>query len=107
MSFTKQVITKARKQYEQDKQPRVIEIASDFFATITDNAWEKIVVSIDDKNIKVVGKNGAPVNPEVLSQGTKEQLYLSLRLAHIQNRAQDHQYLPILMDDILVNFDRL
>ena len=106
LSFTKQVITKARKQYEQDKQPRVIEIASDFFATITDNAWEKIVVSIDDKNIKVVGKNGAPVNPEVLSQGTKEQLYLSLRLAHIQNRAQDHQYLPILMDDILVNFDK-
>jgi len=106
LSFTKQVIVKARKQYEHDKQPKVIEMASEFFAIITDNAWEKIVVAIDDKNIKVVGKNGVPLSPEVLSQGAKEQLYLSLRLAHIQNRGQNQQYIPILMDDILVNFDK-
>ena len=61
---------------------------------------------MDDKDIKVVGKNGSPVTPDVLSQGTKEQLYLALRLAHVQSRTETHQPIPILMDDILVNFDK-
>ncbi len=105
LSLAKQIITKARKQYEQNRQPKVIALASEYFAAITDNAWEQIYVSLDDRDIKILDKGGIPLNPEILSQGTKEQLYLALRLAHIKIRAQSHQPLPILMDDILVNFD--
>lgn len=105
LSFAKNVLIKARKQYEQERQPKVIQLASSFFATITDNMWEKIMVSVDDRDIKVVGKSREPIRPELLSQGAQEQLYLALRLAHILNRSADHNSVPILMDDILVNFD--
>ncbi len=105
LSFAKQVIQKARKQYEIERQPKVIALASEYFATITSQAWEKIYLSLESKEIKVVDKDGVHLSTEILSQGAKEQLYLALRLAHIKNRSLTHQALPILMDDILVNFD--
>ncbi|EUJ20992.1 hypothetical protein MAQA_03391 [Listeria aquatica FSL S10-1188] len=42
--------------------------------------------------------------PEELSQATKEQLYLAIRLALIEMIAEDFP-LPILIDDGFVNFD--
>lgn len=105
LSLSKEIITKAQEQYEQERQPQVISMASEFFTSITDNAWKKIVLSLDNKEIKVMDSKGTLVNPDLLSQGAKEQLYLSLRLAHIKSRAITNQTVPILMDDILVNFD--
>jgi uncharacterized protein YhaN len=40
-----------------------------------------------------------------LSKGTAEQLYLALRFGLVSHFAETAEPLPILMDDILVNFD--
>ena len=40
-----------------------------------------------------------------LSRGTAEQLYLALRFGLIEEFAQHAEPLPVVMDDILVNFD--
>jgi uncharacterized protein YhaN len=40
-----------------------------------------------------------------LSRGTKEQVYLALRLAAIEQTATDHEPLPVIIDEVLVNFD--
>lgn len=105
LCLAKDILNQARKNYETEKQPQVIQLASEFFATITENAWSKIIVSLEDKKIRVLNHKQEFVNPAVLSQGTKEQLYLALRLAHIQLRGQENPTIPLLMDDILVNFD--
>ena len=55
--------------------------------------------------MRVLPPHGEPVSPEVLSRGTQEQLYLALRLAHIRNHAAQAAALPVIMDDVLVNFD--
>ncbi len=39
-----------------------------------------------------------------LSRGTLEQLYLSLRLAHLDVYRRDDT-IPLMMDDVVVNFD--
>ena len=105
LSFTKEILLRAKKQYEDTSQPLIVKIASDFFTQITDDKWKEIRVSLEDKNVLVADENNNLVNAEMLSQGTREQLYLSLRLAHITHRANTKRALPILMDDILVNFD--
>jgi uncharacterized protein YhaN len=42
---------------------------------------------------------------ERLSTGTAQQLYPALRLAYIQSLGERAPALPVLMDDVLVNFD--
>ncbi len=43
--------------------------------------------------------------PHFLSLGTRQQLYLSLRIALLLSAANVGRGLPVLCDDILVNFD--
>ena len=40
-----------------------------------------------------------------MSDGTRDQLYLALRLAYIKNHALHAAPLPVIMDEVLVNFD--
>jgi len=40
-----------------------------------------------------------------MSSGTSDQLYLALRLAAIEKRLVSSEPMPLILDDILVNFD--
>ena len=43
--------------------------------------------------------------PSLLSRGTAEQLYLAMRLALVREYANHVDPLPVVFDDIFVNFD--
>ena len=49
--------------------------------------------------------NGKDKEPHQLSTGTREQLYLAIRLAYAQHYCRENEPLPLVMDDVLVNFD--
>ena len=51
------------------------------------------------------GADGVPVRVEALSDGTRDQLYLALRLASIEQHVSRNESLPLVVDDALVNFD--
>jgi uncharacterized protein YhaN len=40
-----------------------------------------------------------------MSEGTADQLYLSVRLAAVEAYVANHEPIPFLVDDILINFD--
>jgi uncharacterized protein YhaN len=40
-----------------------------------------------------------------MSSGTRDQLYLALRLASLEWRLASHEPMPFILDDILVNAD--
>ena len=40
-----------------------------------------------------------------MSRGTREQLYLAMRLGLIEEYEKRAEPLPVIMDDVLVNFD--
>ncbi|MEX2114685.1 MAG: hypothetical protein WD845_15940, partial [Pirellulales bacterium] len=48
---------------------------------------------------------GNSLNVELLSRGTREQLFLALRLALVSAYARRGVRLPLVLDDVLVNFD--
>ena len=50
-------------------------------------------------------QDGTLWNPERLSRGTREQVFLALRLALIRDLGRHDVSLPLVMDDALVNFD--
>jgi uncharacterized protein YhaN len=45
------------------------------------------------------------VGVEGMSDGTRDQLYLALRLATLEQYLANHEPLPFIVDDILIQFD--
>jgi len=99
------VIFQIREQYEKEKQPIVLKQASHYFAEITEGQYKRIFVPLATRDIRVEDKDGRILNVTQLSQGTVEQLYLALRFALVANICITGQKLPIILDDVLVNFD--
>ena len=40
-----------------------------------------------------------------LSDGSRDQLYLSLRLAALESYIKEHEPMPLILDDLLITFD--
>jgi uncharacterized protein YhaN len=62
----------------------------------------------DDKDRPIllgVRPNGDEVDVGGMSDGTRDQLFLALRLARLERQMQAAEPLPFVLDDILVNFD--
>jgi uncharacterized protein YhaN len=104
LAIARALLQEAKSRFEQERQPKVIRRASEIFAGIT-RRWRGISASLDDSSLSILPPHGAPVPPEVLSRGAQEQAYLSLRLAYIVNHSTEAEPLPVIMDEILVNFD--
>ncbi len=104
-AVARQLLLQAKQSFERERQPQVIRMASDIFAKITNDKWKGLSSSLEDNDLQVISPFGEPLTPNVLSRGTQEQLYLALRLAYIRNHSAHAHALPVIMDDILVNFD--
>ena len=72
---------------------------------MTRGRYQRVLVPIGEPRLEVEDIKGHMQDTEKLSRGTAEQLYLSMRLAFIREYARYAGPLPLVMDDILVNFD--
>lgn len=103
--LAQELLHQARRRYEQERQPAVIQTAQRHFTTITGGRYNRIVVPLDAREIEVVQPNGVRKRPQELSRGGREQLYLALRFGFISEFSRKTARLPVIVDDILVNFD--
>lgn len=103
-SFASLLMKKARDVYEHERQPGVLLRASDYFAKMTNGAFTHVKAPFGEQRLVAIRANGESLDTSQLSRGTAEQLYLSMRFALAQEYA-GKAILPLVMDDILVNFD--
>jgi uncharacterized protein YhaN len=106
-AYCLQLFKKAKEVYEREKQPGVLRKASEFFASITDQQFQRVMAPIGEKRILVERSSGEVVDTAFLSRGTAEQLYLAMRFALADEYASAKISLPVIMDDIFVNFDQV
>ncbi|MGQ0606890.1 MAG: AAA family ATPase [Chloroflexota bacterium] len=99
------LLAETRSRYERERQPDVVRAASAHFARITGGRYARIVAPPGDASVRVETEEGDSRATHELSRGTAEQLYLALRFGLIEEFAQHAEPLPVVMDDILVNFD--
>ncbi|MCJ7653864.1 MAG: hypothetical protein MUO97_00930 [Dehalococcoidia bacterium] len=99
------VLDKANSKYETDRQPKVITAAKDVFVNITDHAYSTIIIPAGTKDFTIRDSYGKSKTVKEMSKGTKEQLYFAMRLGLISVYEAEKEPMPIIMDDILVNFD--
>ena len=91
-------------EWERKSQPEVYQQASRLFAQMTKGAWQTVRMNAEGE-IEVLDSVKTATPPQLLSLGTRQQLYLALRVALLMTAENVGHSLPILCDDILVNFD--
>jgi len=99
------LLEETRSRYERERQPGVIRAAEDHFERITGGRYARIVAPPGESSVRVETEGGESRVTDELSRGTSEQLYLALRFGLIEEFARHGEPLPVVMDDILVNFD--
>jgi len=105
ITLCRALLDETRKIYETERQPEVLRQASSFFKTMTEDRYVRVIAPLDGGEIQVERADGLRLAPQLLSRGTAEQLYLSMRLALVREYANHVDPLPVVFDDIFVNFD--
>jgi uncharacterized protein YhaN len=94
-----------RVEFEQSHQPPILARAKEYLSRLSDERYDNIWTPMGERTLCVDDADGTTLRIEHLSGGTREQLFLAIRLAMIEHFSQQGVELPIVLDDILVNFD--
>lgn len=94
-------------QYREEKQGPMLARAGSIFNRLTRNSFEKLNVDFDSEPLKLQAKraDGTLVNIDGLSEGTRDQLFLALRLAALDMHLDQAHALPFIADDLFINYD--
>jgi uncharacterized protein YhaN len=99
--------------YRQQHQGPVLRRAQEAFAALTDGRFVQLVDDTGPDGKAVLrarralpaAADGQLVGVEGMSEGTRDQLYLALRLATLERYAEEGRAMPLLLDDVLMTFD--
>lgn len=99
------LVNAALETYARDRQPAVYAEASRIFSGITGGRYISVLQPPGGTEIAAKRADGLLYRPEELSRGAREELYLSLRLGLAADYSSRGANLPLIADDVFVNFD--
>ena len=105
LALTGGILQNIRTAYERDRQPATLQEASGYLRRLTEGRYTRVWTPLGEDVLLVDDAAGESLPCEILSRGTREQLFLSLRLALVSSYARRGAKLPLVLDDVLVNFD--
>ncbi|HMO17428.1 MAG TPA: AAA family ATPase [Oligoflexia bacterium] len=109
-TLSKYVLEKTLEKMVGESYREVISRASNFMSRVTGGRYTEILIQTENDrgfsgDFGIRGESYKKYSVRELSRGTLEQLYLSIRLSLAVHYGEIYSPLPILLDDILVNFD--
>jgi len=100
------LMSRAIERFEREHQPEMLQEIGQLFSRMTLGRYTGVRRKLDEKGTLLLeSHDGSQKEPHELSTGTREQLYLAMRLAYVHHYCRDAEPLPLVMDDVLVNFD--
>ena len=110
-----------RAEVERTRQPAVLAAAGRYLEQLTGGRYRRVWSPLGERTLLVEDRHGAALGPDALSGGTREQLYLAIRLGLMDHVAEADETStgaeidgngldlrpPVVLDDVLVNFDQL
>jgi uncharacterized protein YhaN len=93
--------------HRSGRQDPLLQRASSLFATLTGGSFAGIEKSFDDEQEHLLGRraDGGLLPIDGMSEGTRDQLYLALRLAYVEDYASRAEPAPFIGDDLFTSFD--
>ena len=98
----------ALQRHRAGQQDPLMRRAADLFATLTGGSYAGLEQRPDDEgapHLVARRTGGSLIEVPGLSEGTRDQLYLALRLAYVEDYARRAEAAPFLADDLFASFD--
>lgn len=106
LQFAQQLLQQTLQRFEKESQPAMLKEVSSLFSQMTGGRYLRVERPRDASRPLVVYRNDTDeLEPDHLSTGTREQLFLAIRLAYVLHYCSRTEPLPIVLDDVLANFD--
>lgn len=111
LHLARHILDRAVERYRSRNQDTMLARAAAFFEDLTGGDFATLEIQHEDGNpvLKALrsdsGRLDAIVSVDGLSDGTRDQLFLALRLAGIERHLADREPMPLIIDDVLINFD--
>ena len=94
--------------YRRENQGPLVKRASEHFCALTLRSFDGLMTDFNEKDEPVLAgirSGGERVYVEGMSSGTRDQLYLALRVASLEKYMESAEPMPFIVDDVLVDFD--
>ncbi|MFC0018280.1 ATP-binding protein [Roseibacillus persicicus] len=100
--------------FKEQSQGPLVSLTSRYFQILTNENYSGVAArQQDDGSVHLVAlrPTDSPTLPadeiptNALSEGTRDQLFLALRLAAIEHHLEKHPAMPLILDDVLMTFD--
>ncbi len=102
------ILRREIERYRTNNQEPLLNRASELFTQLTLGAFAHLQTDFNERDQPVlvgVRPSGQRVGVEGMSDGTRDQLFLALRLASLERYLATSEPLPFIVDDILIRFD--
>ena len=101
------LLQEAVRRFKERSQAPMLKSASGYFAQITGGEFEGLINDDSNDTPVIAAKRlgGAIISVEAMSEGTRDQLYLALRLSALKLQRERGVDLPVILDDVLMTSD--
>jgi hypothetical protein len=111
LHLARNALDRAVQRYRSIHQHSMLARAGSYFQNLTDGDFDGLEIDNEDGTAVLIAQRSdrQRADPSVpvdgLSDGTRDQLFLALRLAGVERHLADREPMPLIIDDVLVNFD--
>ncbi|MGD9853601.1 MAG: AAA family ATPase [Planctomycetaceae bacterium] len=102
-----EAVDQIRHRMERYGQSQTLQLASQYLDRLTGGKYPNVWSPLGERHLCIDDDAEQTLRIEQLSTGTREQLFLAIRLAMIRRFAAEGIELPMVLDDVFVNFDQL
>jgi uncharacterized protein YhaN len=102
---TQQFLQKAQERVHRDIAPVLAGTLQGWLPRITGGRYQDVIVDPATLNVKVCGASRRWREASLLSYGTREQVYLLLRMAMVQHLTKQGEICPLILDEVTVQCD--
>jgi uncharacterized protein YhaN len=107
LAATTCMLEKVCEVYETERQPETLREASAFLKQLTDGKYVRVWTPLGKNALRIDNDKNQSLPLEVLSRGTREAVFIALRLSLAAAYSRRGVTLPLVLDDVLVNFDSI
>ena len=109
LRLASRILANAVERYRDKNQGPLLKTAAKLFRQLTDASFEELRVDWNDRGeaelMGIRAMNLERVGVDGMSEATRDQLFLALRLAFVLNYCEAHGPVPFIADDVLMTFD--
>jgi uncharacterized protein YhaN len=103
------LLREADRRFREEHQPELVRRAGEHLEVITGGRYGRVLLSDGTGELAFRVRSEEAPHPvpveDPLSTGTREQVYLALRLAAVDQLDKEGERLPLFLDETLVNWD--